>query len=140
MKIKFDMKLFIIVVLLLILLVGCGNDDFLVEELKVFLEIIFVFVMGDVQMCVVMLELFILGLIGVFLEGWFGIGYDKKDNIQYDYNVGWKFKMEMIYLGGEDVDVCVYKKIMKLDLFVKEVVFLVFQIYDVEIDLVYVIN
>lgn len=46
----------------------------------------------------------------------------KKDNIQYDYNVGWKPKTETIYLGGEDADVCAYKKTPKLDLSAKEAV------------------
>lgn len=74
------------------------------------------------------------------MEGRSGTGYDKKDNIQYDYNVGWKPKTETIYLGGEDADVCAYKKTTKLDLSAKEAVPLVSQIYDAEIDLVYATN
>ena len=136
MKTKSDMKPFIIAALSLTLLVGCGNDDFPAEEPKVPLEITSAFVTGDVQTRAVTPELLTSGSIGVFLEGRSGTGYDKKDNIQYDYNVGWKPKTETIYLGGEDADVCAYKKTTKLDLSAKEAVPLVSQIYDAEIDLV----
>ena len=113
MKTKSDMKPFIIAALSLTLLVGCGNDDFPAEEPKVPLEITSAFVTGDVQTRAVTPELLTSGSIGVFLEGRSGTGYDKKDNIQYDYNVGWKPKTETIYLGGEDADVCAYKKTTK---------------------------
>ena len=49
MKTKSDMKPIIIATLSLILLAGCGNDDFPVEEQKVPLEIASAFVTGDVQ-------------------------------------------------------------------------------------------
>ena len=140
MKTKSDMKPFIIAALSLTLLMGCGNDDFPAEEPKVPLEITSAFVTGDVQTRAVTPELLTSGSIGVFLEGRSGTGYDKKDNIQYDYNVGWKPKTETIYLGGEDADVCAYKKTTKLDLSAKEAVPLVSQIYDAEIDLVYAAN
>ena len=99
MKTKSDMKPFIIAALSLTLLVGCGNDDFPAEEPKVPLEITSAFVTGDVQTRAVTPELLTSGSIGVFLEGRSGTGYDKKDNIQYDYNVGWKPKTDRTVSG-----------------------------------------
>ena len=137
MKTKSDMKPFIIATLSLILLAGCGNDDFPVEEQKVPLEIASAFVTGDVQTRAVTPQLLTSGSIGVFLEGESGTSYVKKDNIQYDYNSGWKPNTETIYLGGENAGVCAYKKTTKLDLATKEAVSLTSQIFDTELDLVY---
>lgn len=137
MKTKSDMKPFIIAALSLTLLAGCGNDDFPVEEQKVPLEIVSAFVTGEVQTRAVIPQLLTLGSIGVFLEGEPGTSYVKKDNIQYDYNIGWKPNTETIYLGGENANVCAYKKTTKLNLVTKEAVFLTSQIFDTELDLVY---
>ncbi|WP_348519581.1 fimbrillin family protein [Bacteroides fragilis] len=137
MKTKSDMKPIIIATLSLILLAGCGNDDFPVEEQKVPLEIASAFVTGDVQTRAVTPQLLTSGSIGVFLEGESGTSYVKKDNIQYDYNSAWKPNTETIYLGGENANVCAYKKTTKLDLATKEAVSLTSQIFDAELDLVY---
>lgn len=78
MKTKSDMKPIIIATLSLILLAGCGNDDFPVEEQKVPLEIASAFVTGDVQTRAVTPQLLTSGSIGVFLEGESGTSYVKK--------------------------------------------------------------